>query len=139
MKRASTEESPKAVEAETPATEAKTEPKAVKKKRYWYVRFHERSDDSQPEDIILTVNGETLVVRRGVTTILPEAYVEVADNATIMSMKYDPITNKTVPRVVKKLPFYREREATREEYLAMKAEGTQKTKEELKRREASGS
>lgn len=134
MKRASNEESPN-VEPEVKQTPVKE----VKRKKYYYVKFHERGDESQPEDIALTLNGNTLVVRRGVSTILPEAYLEIAKNATIIGKKYNPITNVMSPRIVNKYPFFVEREATEEEFLELKKSGTEKTKEALKRKEAEGS
>lgn len=134
MKRASNEESPN-VEPQMKQTPVKEE----KKRRYFHVKFFERSDDSQPEDIALTLNGETLVVRRGVDTILPEAYIEIAEHATIIGRKYDPMTNTNSPRVTKRYAFSIGSEATEEEFLELKNAGTKKTKEALKRKEAEGS
>lgn len=97
-------------------------------KRYFRCVFQERSDSSQTQDVPLSVNGETLVVKRGEETILPEAFYEVAKNAVIIGKKFDPATRSIKDVKITKYLVSKIGEATEEEYLQMKKDGTEKTK-----------
>lgn len=111
------------------ATKTETAPTPRKPKcRYFRCIFQERSDANQTQDVALSVNGETLVVKRGEETILPEPFYIVAKNAVIVGRKYDGGTNSTREVKISKYIVSKIAEATEEEYLQMKADGTAKTK-----------
>lgn len=117
--------------AQTPAQSPAQSPIATKVKpgkRYFRCVFQERSDSSQTQDVPLSVNGETLVVKRGEETILPEAFYEVAKNAVIIGKKFDPATRSIKDVKITKYLVSKVGEATEEEYLQMKKDGTEKTK-----------
>ncbi|MBO4633269.1 MAG: hypothetical protein J5858_15225 [Lentisphaeria bacterium] len=115
---------------------AKEEKKA---KKYFKVRFHERTNETEPTNVALGVNGNTLVCKRGEEVILPEEYVEMARTCTARYLRPEAGTGDDG----KKTTVYKQRsyarcafdllgESSEEEYLRMKREGTQKTRESLK-------
>lgn len=127
------------IKKEFEATQEATAKKRGKSKReYKRVRFHEKSQDGQPVDIVLAIGDEVLVVRRGVETIVPQVFLEVADHAVVVGWKYNPETQANVPTRIQKYGYSLIGDATEEEYLKLKSEGTEKTKEELARSEQQG-
>ena len=99
------------------------------KTRYFRVRFHERESSTEMPNVVLGVNGEILVIQRNVEVIIPEPYLRVAQSAVI---RYNyPEAGENSKTKVKH--FAQSRcacdvlgEATEEEFLKMKKEGTEK-------------
>ena len=60
---------------------AKDEKKTGKK--FYRVRFHERTNETEPINVALGVNGNILVCKRGEEVILPEEYVRLATTKRI--------------------------------------------------------
>ena len=116
---------------------AKDEKKTGKK--FYRVRFHERTNETEPINVALGVNGNILVCKRGEEVILPEEYVEMARTCTARYLrpeagKDEDGKNSTVfkQRSYARCAFDLLGESTEAEYLRMKREGTQKTRESLK-------
>ena len=110
--------------------EEKTE---TKSKKYFRVRFHERQTTTEPVNVTLGVNGNILVIQRGQEVILPEEYVELA-RSCVIRYSYPVADGKTNVRKKFSMPrcsFDLLGEATEEEYLKMKKEGTEKTIKDL--------
>nr|DAI68049.1 MAG TPA: hypothetical protein [Bacteriophage sp.] len=98
------------------------------KTRYFRVRFHERESSTEMPNVVLGVNGEILVIQRNVEVIIPEPYLRVAQSAVIRYSYPEPGDKET-----KVKHFAQSRcacdvlgEATEEEFLKMKREGTEK-------------
>ena len=110
---------------------AKNEEKSGKK--YYKVRFHERQSSTEPVNVVLGVNGDILVIRRGEEVILPEEYVELARSCMLRCYFPVPEGQKTVRKklTMPRCSFDLLGEATEAEYLKMKKEGTEKTIQEL--------
>lgn len=113
---------------------AEKKKKNAAQKKYFRVRFHERVDESEPASITLGINGNLLVIKRGVDVILPEEYVKLAKACTVRST-YPTIegTKTVMKKMVKpRASFDMLGEATEKEYLTMKAEGDAKVAATLK-------
>lgn len=99
----------------------------------WRVIFNAKSSPNDTEDVILSVNGESLVCRREVETIIPDRYKECADHATYVTFRQLPDKPRKIMGRIKKYPYQVVTEATWAEYEKMKAEGTKSTKEAIQK------
>lgn len=99
--------------------------------KYWAVIFNSKSRADDEDDVILTVNYETLIAQREVETIIPSKYREAADNATYPIFKQLPNQPRKDLGKVRVYNYRVVREATKEEYLAQKKSGTEKTREDM--------
>ena len=102
-------------------------------KKYFKVRFHERQIPTEPVNVVLGINGEILVVKRGELVILPEDFVERARSCVLRCYFPVPEGQKTVRKkmTMPRCSFDLLGEATEAEYLKMKEEGTKKTIQDL--------
>ena len=102
-------------------------------KKYFRVRFHERQTPTEPVNVVLGINGEILVVKRGELVILPEEFVELARSCVLRCYFPVPEGQKTVRKkmTMPRCSFDLLGEATEAEYLKMKEEGTKKTIQDL--------
>ena len=102
-------------------------------KKYFKVRFHERQTPTEPVNVVLGINGEILVVKRGELVILPEEFVELARSCVLRCYFPVPEGQKTVRKkmTMPRCSFDLLGESTEAEYLKMKEEGTKKTIQDL--------
>lgn len=100
---------------------------------YRRVRFHPRSSTSEPADVVLSLNGHILLMPRGVETVLPTPYLEVAKNTTYRTFRQDPSTNRKVIVEISQYPYEDCGPSTREEYQALLHKGTRDTIRKLER------
>lgn len=107
-------------------------PKVVPEK-YYRVRFHPKSEKNQPNDVMLSVNGETLIMPRAVETIIPSRFKECADHATYPEFRQLPNQPRKVVAHIKVFPYDLLGEATEAEFRQMLNEGNRKTKENIKK------
>lgn len=117
------------------AKEVKEPAPAASGKKFFKVRFHERTDTNEPANVTLGINGNVLVIQRGVEVILPEDYVTLA-RSCVITYTYPALDgSKNVRKRVTRprCPFDLLGEATEAEYLKMKKEGTEKTLASLKK------
>lgn len=103
------------------------------KEKYWWVTFNERSNETDPEDVQLSVNGETLIIQRGKKVIIPDRYKECAEHALIQKFVQLPDKPRKHLSPIMKFPFTTHGEATEAEFRKMKTEGTKKTDENIRR------
>lgn len=94
-----------------------------RKEKYYRVRFHERTDKSQKEDVELAVNGEVLQVIRGQSVVIPERFMEAADHATYPIFKQEAGEERKTMGAIRLFPYDNLGEATEAEYKMMLAEG----------------
>ena len=96
------------------------------------VRFHEKSDPQQPQDVFLGCNGEPLTIMRGMEVVIPRRFREVADNAVERKFTQKPGETRKLVAYVKKWPYDYLGEATEAEFLKHKREGMQELLKRLK-------
>lgn len=101
--------------------------------KYYKVRFHAKSNPNDTDNVTLGVNGEILVIKREEEVIIPERFVECARHATYPQFTQLPNEPRKITGKVMTFPLDILGEGTREEYLKMKKEGTEKTQEALEK------
>ena len=101
---------------------------AAQAEKFWRVRFQSKASPNDPEDVMLSVNGETLIIAREKEVIIPDRYRECADHATYPHFRQLPNQPRKIVGRIKKYPYDILGEATEAEYLQAKATGTRKTK-----------
>ena len=105
-------------------------------KKFYRVRFHERTGTNEPVNVVLGINGNVLVIKRGEEVILPEDYVTLA-RSCVISYTYPALDgSKNVRKRITRprCPFDLLGEATEEEFLKMKKEGTEQTLASIKKK-----
>lgn len=107
-------------------------PKQIPEK-YYKVRFNQKSDPNQEDDVTLIVNGEVLLMQRGVDVIIPGRFKECADHATYPQFRQKPNEPRKVVANIQVFPYALSGEATEEEYKKQLASGNKKTREDLEK------
>jgi len=100
---------------------------------YWRVKFHPKSSPNETDDVHLPVNGETLVVQREAEVVMPGRFLESADHATYPHFKQVPNKPRKLIGTIKTYNYDRLGQATKEEFLKIRAEGNKTTQENIKR------
>lgn len=108
-------------------------PAKVEGEKYYKVRFHAKSNPNDTDNVNLGVNGEILVIRREDEVIIPERFVECARHATYPQFTQLPNEPRKITGKVMTFPLDILGEGTKEEYLKMKRDGTEKTQEALEK------
>lgn len=99
---------------------------------YYRVRFTEKSNPADDDDVTLAVNGETLILQRGVEVIIPARYKECADHGTYPVFKQLPNKPRKIVAKLQYFPYQYLGPATEEDYLRMKRQGTKQTLDHVK-------
>jgi hypothetical protein len=102
---------------------------AVKVEKYYKVRFHAKASPNDPEDVQLSVNGDTLIIAREKDVIIPERFKECADHATYPQFRQLPGETRKIVGRIRVFPYDLLGEATEQAYHKQREEGTRKTKE----------
>jgi len=113
----------------TPVGPTREEPKATgdasDTEKYFWVRFQDKRTKEDPDDVELGVNGEVLQIQRDKWVILPERFLECAKNAKYPHWVQEPGRPRKKAGTILLWPHdVKDEPATREQYLAMKAQGT---------------
>lgn len=103
----------------------------VSAEKYYRVTFNHKSNPNDEDDVTLIVNGETLVLQRGVEVIIPGRYKECADHATYPVFRQRPNEARKQIGTVMVFPYSLMGEATEQEYLELLREGNKKTREAI--------
>jgi len=103
----------------------------AKAEKYYKVMFNHKGSPNDENDVTLIVNGEPLVLQRGVATIIPGRYKECADHATYPVFTQKPNEARKQVSTVMVFPYSLMGEATEEEYLELLREGNKKTKDAI--------
>ena len=101
--------------------------------QYIKVRFHAKSNSEDPDDVVLSVNGETLNIQREQVVIIPSSFLEVADHGTWTKFIQLPNQPRKLAGKIKTYPYDLIGTGTREEFLKQRQEGTKKVKEHVRR------
>ncbi len=104
-------------------------------RRFKRVKFHSKSDKNQPNDVVLSVNGHTLLLKRDMPVVLPEPFLIAADNATYNQYQTGSGSRKVIAKV-RRYPYDMLGDATEEEYQQMLSDGSRKQAEARERDEA---
>jgi len=102
-----------------------------KSEKYYRIIFSHKTSPNDEDDVTLIVNGETLVIQRGVETIIPERYKECADHATYPVFRQRPNETRKQVGSVMVFPYSLTGEATEAEYRKLLKEGNKKTRESI--------
>jgi hypothetical protein len=98
---------------------------------YHWVKFHQRSSPNDEVRVKLTVNGECLLIQRGIKVPLPRRFMEAADHTTHEEYSQEPGEQRKIVTEVTTFPYELIGDTTREEFERFKREGTRATKEQL--------
>ncbi len=99
------------------------------KAKYKRVRFEQKSNEIDPNDVVLAVQGFQVKCQRGVETIVPDFILEAADHATYKKFTVRPGEGRKVGATIRKFPYSVLGDATYEQFLAEFRAGTKKTKQ----------
>jgi len=111
-------------EKEAAAIKAKLDSTSETEKFYW-VRFHDKTNQQDPDHVELGVNGEVLKIQRNKWVILPARFLECARHAVHPHFQQVPgQPRKQVGTLVTWPHDVRQEHATRGQYAEMLAEGT---------------
>lgn len=108
---------------------------AIKPEKYYRVIFNAKGSPSDQDDVQLSVNGEQLLIRREEPVIIPGRFKECADNTRYPMTRQEPGKLRKTITWVQTFPYAPIGEATEEEFLAQKAEGTKKVRNDVHREE----
>lgn len=100
---------------------------------YFRVKFNAKSHVNETEDVMLSVNGEVLVIRREREVIVPQRFLECADHATYPHFQQLPNKPRKVIGQIKTFPYTKLGEATKREYETQRNAGTKQSKADVAR------
>jgi hypothetical protein len=101
--------------------------KAVEEK-VWWVKFSDKSDANQPDDVQLGVNGEIIVIKRNERIPLLDRYKVAAENATYPRFTQLPNEPRKQVGTIRVYPFDTLGEATMDDWNRFRTEGTAKAR-----------
>lgn len=102
-------------------------PMVVKEEKYYRIVFNNKQSPNDEEDVTLIVNGDPLVIKRGVEVILPERYKECADHAVYPHFEQKPNQARKEVGKISIFPYSLYGEATKEDYIKALTEGNKAT------------
>lgn len=103
------------------------------KEKYFRVTFSDKSSPNDSDDVELSVNGETLVIRRGLEVIIPERFKVCADNATYPHYTQIPGKPRKLRGHIRLYPYQLVGEATEAQFIKMKRDGNKQTRDFIKK------
>jgi hypothetical protein len=106
------------------------EPK-VKPEKYYKVRFHAKSHANDPDDVMLSVNGEVLLMRREKEVIIPGRFKECADHAVFPQYRQVPGKQRKLVAQIRIYNYDTLGDATEEDFKNQVVEGNKVTKQNL--------
>lgn len=100
---------------------------------YFVVIFSAKSAPHEENDVILSVNGETLIMAREQEVVVPRRFLEAADHATYPRFTQMPNQPRKVAARIKTYPYTRLRQATADDFMRQKQAGTKTTREAIQK------
>lgn len=100
---------------------------------FHWVRFHNKSNPMDPDEVVLGVNGEVLVIQRNQRVPVPKRFLEVADHARYRHFTQEPGKDRKMDREIHKYPYDILGTATRGDFLGWKQKGTRANREHAER------
>jgi len=105
---------------------------------YRWVRFHIKSKPDDADDVILSVQGNVLVMQRDKKVPVPNRYIDLVQNAKCPQFRQMPNEDRKVIGEIRTYPYDDLGEATEKDYLEWKTDGTKASRDSLERRAGSG-
>lgn len=68
------------------------------------VRFHPKLHENDPENVVLSVNMQTIVIQRDKIVTIPERFVEAADHAVVLTAHQEPGSPRKIVGTVRRFP-----------------------------------
>ena len=106
-------------------------PPPAPKERVLWVQFNDRTNEQEEEKVVLTVNHDTLVIKRMAKVPIPERFIECAQHAARPVFKQMPGEPRKVEGHVHTYPFSILGEATWDDYWSMRRKGTKDTQDRI--------
>lgn len=103
----------------------------IKPEKYYRVRFHAKSHPNDTEDVMLSVNGEVLNMRREKEVVIPNRFKECADHAVFPQFRQVPGKQRKVVAQIKIYNYDLIDNATEEDFRKQVAAGNRLTKENI--------
>jgi len=103
----------------------------IKPEKYYRVRFHAKSHVNDPDDVMLSVNGEVLIMRREKPVIIPARFKECADHAVYPQFRQVPGKQRKMVAQVRIYNYDTLSDATEEDFKNQIIEGNKITKENI--------
>lgn len=97
--------------------------------KYKRVKFDLKSNPTDPNDVVLAVQGFQVKCQRGVETIVPDFILEAADHAIITKYTVQPGQGRKVGDRIRKFPYTVLGDATESDFRALFMAGSKKTRE----------
>ena len=95
---------------------------------YHWVSFHAKTSKNDTDDVILSVNGECLVIQREKRVPIPQRFLECADHARYPQFTQMPGVPRKIVGSIMTYPYTRYEEATEQDYIDFKTKGTEATR-----------
>ena len=108
-----------------------------KDEQYFKMKFHAKRHSTEPDDVEITVNGESIKCQREVEVVLPARFREAAEHATYPTYSQMPGQDRKKCGEIRVFPFDILGSGNKESYLKMKREGTDKTHNRIRADELS--
>jgi hypothetical protein len=100
------------------------------KAKFKRVRFEMKSNPTDPNDVVLAVQGFQVKCQRGVETIVPDFILsEASDHATYKKFTVRPGEGRKDAEIIRKFPYSVLGDATYEEFIKELRAGTKKTRQ----------
>ena len=97
--------------------------------KFWRVMLSDKTSPNDTDDVELSVNGETLMIQRGIEVIIPDRFKVCADNSTYQQFTQIPGKPRKLRGIIKVYPYQLMGEAKQEDFIKMKRKGDRRTKE----------
>ena len=124
---------PEVLNAEDEDNKVAEKPVAKQKEKYYRVKFAAKSSPNDDDNVVLSVNGETVVIERQKEVVLPERYIVCAENARSPQFRQMPNQTRKIVGEVITFPFDKLGEGTEAEYFDMKRAGTKATRDAIEK------
>lgn len=100
---------------------------------YWLVQFSAKASVNDTDDVQLAVQGETLVIQREKSVVLPYRFLDCANHARYPHFRQLPNKPRKIVAWIQTYPYQKVRKATKEEFEAQKRDGTKKVRRDIER------
>jgi len=115
--------------------EAIMAPAEPEQEKYYWVRFHPKGSPNDEHDVVLSVNGEPLIIARQKRVCIPGRYRECCDNGMYPVFRQLPGKDRKVVAWVKHFNYDMLGDATESDFIKMKRDGTIRTKKAMEQSE----
>jgi hypothetical protein len=101
--------------------------------KFFWVRFNAKAKPTDTDDVQLSVEGETVVIRREQPVCLPGKFLECADHARYPHFQQLPNKPRKITAWIMTYPYQKIKEGTKEEFETMLKTGTKKLLSDIRK------